>query len=265
MTRCAIRISGLGHRPVQGSLRRRSAIMTSYLGAFSAVVSSANSAVPRRRPYSANSRVARLSRGKCPEITLMAAVRDRVRRANGSITTNGLQLGQQLETAKEQFATYGTRRGIDENKCNQLLRNRQTFRRRSARVLLDQRLLRDEARARRHLRLRARIQSLPQMPIPAPVTGNVSGGQVSQNITNSGTGRTDGLRAPLRRTACTDRRKIAFSSTEGTMYQCLLGSITENAPRKVTGPRHGLAMANFHQRWVTPQKIRKKLQAPSAT
>ena len=39
-----------------------------------------------------------------PEITLVAAVRDRVRRANGLIPTNGLQLGQQLETAKEQFA-----------------------------------------------------------------------------------------------------------------------------------------------------------------
>ena len=52
-----------------------------------------------------------------PDISLVAAVRDWVRRANGPITTNGLQLGRQLETAKEQFATQLTCRGIDENKC----------------------------------------------------------------------------------------------------------------------------------------------------
>ena len=116
-----------------------------------------------------------------PDISLVAAVRDWVRRANGPITTNGLRLGRQLETAKEQFATQLTCRGIDENKCIQLLRNHQTLRRRSARVLRDIRLQRDEARARRHLRLRARIQSLPQMPNPAPA--HLSGEEVSQNIT----------------------------------------------------------------------------------
>ena len=105
-----------------------------------------------------------------PDISLAAAVSDWVRRANGSITTNGLQLGRQLESAKEQFATQFTCRGIDENKCIQLLRNRQTSRRRSARIPFGIPLPRGEARARRHLRLRARIQPLPQMPILAPVT-----------------------------------------------------------------------------------------------
>jgi hypothetical protein len=60
-----------------------------------------------------------------PESTLVAAVRDRVRRANGSTPTNGFQLGQQLDTAKEQFATQLTRRGIDQKKCKQLLSTRQ--------------------------------------------------------------------------------------------------------------------------------------------
>ena len=48
-----------------------------------------------------------------PEITLVAAVKDRVRRADGSILASGLQLGQQLETAKEQSANYSDRRGIN--------------------------------------------------------------------------------------------------------------------------------------------------------
>ena len=68
-----------------------------------------------------------------PTSTLMAAVRDRVRRANNPITLRGLQLGRQPETAKE-FAFLLTCRGIDENKCIQLLRNRQTPSRRSARI-----------------------------------------------------------------------------------------------------------------------------------
>ena len=130
-----------------------------------------------------------------PGNTLVAAVRDRVRRADGSILASGFQFGQQLENAKKQSANYSDRRGIDENKCKRLHYNRQTSRRRSARVPSDQRLLRNEARARRHLRLRARIQSLPQIPILAPV--NVSEEQVSQNISNSTSGRIDGLRALL--------------------------------------------------------------------
>lgn len=194
-----------------------------------------------------------------PRTSLVAAVRDRVRRANGSISTKGLQLGLQLETAKEQFATTDTCRGIDENKCNQSKNNYQTSGRRSARVLLDTRLQRDEARARRHLRLRARIQSLPQIPIAAPV--NFSGRQVSRNITNSGIGRTDGLRTLSRRTACKVRGKVAFSYTEGTMHQCLLGNITENGPRKVTGPRRRLAMCGCSSKVGHPLKNNQKKTA----
>ena len=141
-------------------------------------------------------------------------------------------------------------RGIDENKCKQSLYLRRMTGHRSAQAPSYQRPRGAMLRSRRYRRLRAHVQSLSQMPISAPV--NASGGQVSRNITNSGTGRTDGLRAPLRRTACTDRRKIAVSSTAGPMHQCLLGSITENAPRKVTGPRRRLGMLAFHQRWVTP-------------
>jgi len=188
-----------------------------------------------------------------PRTSLVAAVRDRVRRANGSIPSNGLPLGQQLETVKAgHFATTNTCRGIDENKCNQSKNNYQTSGRRSARVLLDTRLQRDEARARRHLRLRARIQSLPQIPIAAPV--NFSGGLVSRNITNSGIGRTDGLRTLSRRTACKVRGKVAFSYTEGTMHQWLLGNITENEPREVTGLRRRLAMCGLSSEMGHPPK-----------
>jgi hypothetical protein len=162
-----------------------------------------------------------------PESTLVAAVRDRVWRADGSTPTHGLQLGQQLDTAREQSATQ----------CKQSLYLRRMSGHRSAQAPSNQRLRGAMLRSRRYRRLRAHVQSLSQMPIPAPV--NTPGGQVSRNITNSGTGRPDGLRAPLRRTVCTDRRKIAFSSTEGPM-QWLLGIITENAPRKVTGPRRRL-------------------------
>ena len=173
-----------------------------------------------------------------PDISLVAAVSDRVWRANGLITTNGLQLGRQLESAKEQFATQLICRGIDENKCIQLLQNHQTLRRRSARVLRDIRLQRDEVRARRYLRLRARIRSLPRIPILAPV--NVSEEQVSQNITNSTAGRIDGLRALQRRAARERRRKVAVLYPEGTRYRCSLGSITRFAPREATVTRRPL-------------------------
>ena len=127
---------------------------------------------------------------------------------------------------------------------------------RSAQVPSDPRLREAMLRSRRYGRIRAHLQSLPQMPIATPV--NTSGGQVSRNITNSGIGRTDGLRALLRRTACKDRRKIAFSCTEGTMHQCLLGNITENVPRKcdrkVTGPRHRLAIACLSSTMGLPLK-----------
>ena len=172
-----------------------------------------------------------------PTSTLMAAVRDRVRRANNPITLRGLQLGRQLETAKE-FAFQFTRRGIDENKCVQLLRNHQTSRRRSARILFDIRLQRDEARARRHSRLRACIQSPSQIPILAPV--NTSEAQVSQNTTNSTSGRIDGLRALQRRAARERRRKVAVLCPEGTRHRCSLGSITRFTPREATVTRRPL-------------------------
>ena len=141
-------------------------------------------------------------------------------------------------------------RGIDENKCKQSLYLRRMTGHRSAQARSYQRLRGAMLRSRRYRRLRAHVQSLSQMPISALV--NTSGGQASRNITNSGIGRTDGLRAPLRCTACADRRKIAFSSTEGTMHQYLLGNITENAPWKVTGPRRRSPWLVFHHRWVTP-------------
>ena len=172
----------------------------------------------------------------------MAAVRDRVRRANNPITLRGLQLGRQPETAKE-FAFLFTCRGIDENKCIQLLRNRQTSRRRSVRIPFGILLPRGKARARRHLRLRARIQSLPEIPILAPVKASEE--QVSQNTTNYRSGRSDGLRAPQWHTACSDRQKVAFSSAEGTTHLFLLGTITENAPRRVTGHRRDSAIGSF--------------------
>ena len=177
-----------------------------------------------------------------PDISLVAAVSDWVRRANGSITTNGLRLGRQLESAKEQFATQFTCRGIDENKCIQLLRNRQTSRRRAARLPCSIPLSTDTARARRCLRLRARIQPLPQMPILAPV--NTYEEQVSQNTTIARSGRIDDLRTPQRCTACTAGQKVAFSFKEGTTRQSLLGTITENAPRRVTGRRRDSAIGS---------------------
>ena len=196
----------------------------------------------------------------------MAAVRDWVRRANGPITTNGLQLGRQLESAKEQFATQLICRGIDENKCIQLLQNHQTLRRRSARVLRDIRLQRDEVRARRYLRLRARIQSLPRIPILAPV--NVSEEQVSQNITNSTAGRIDGLRALQRRAARERRRKVAVLYPEGTRYRCSLGSITRFAPREATVTRRPLRIPVFSSlAWGLPlkKKTNKKTSVHSGT
>jgi hypothetical protein len=109
-------------------------------------------------------------------------------------------------------------------------------------------------RSRRDGRLRVHIQSLSQMPIAAPV--NTSGGQVSRNNTNSGIGRSDGLRTLLRRTAGKVRWKVAFSYTKGTMHQCLLGNITENEPWEVTGPRSRLrvGMACFSSEMGHPLK-----------
>ncbi len=129
----------------------------------------------------------------------------------------------------------------------------------------NQRLRGAMLRSRRDGRLRVHIQSLSQMPIAAPV--NTSGGQVSRNNTNSGIGRSDGLRSLLRRTAGKVRWKVAFSYTKGTMHQCLLGclgNITENEPWEVTGPRSRLelGMACFSSEMGYPLKNNQKKLRP---
>jgi hypothetical protein len=191
-----------------------------------------------------------------PRISLLAAVRDRVGRANGSTPTNGLQPGQQLDTAKEQFAPQLTRRGIDQKICKQSLYLRRMSRHRAAQASSNQRLRGAMLWSRRYGRLRAHFQLLSQMPIAAPV--NVSGGQVSRNNTNSGIGRTDGLRTLLRHTACKVRWKVAFSYTKGTVHHCLLGNKTENVPREVTGPRRRIGMACFSSEMGHPKKNNQK-------
>jgi hypothetical protein len=168
---------------------------------------------------------------------------------------NGLQLGQQLDTAKEQFATQLTRRGIDQKICKQSLYLRRMLGHRAAQASSNQRLRGAMPWSRRYGRLRAHFQLLTQMPIAAPV--NVSGAQVSRNNTNSGIGRTDGLRTLLRHAACKVRWKVAFSYTKGTVHHCLLGNITENVPREVTGPRRRLAMC-LSSEMGHPQKNNQK-------
>ena len=156
-----------------------------------------------------------------------------------------------------------TRRGIDHKKCKQSLYLLRTGHR-AAQASSIQRLRGALPGSRHYGRLRAHMQSLSQMPIAAPV--NFSGGQVSRNKTNSGIGRTDGLRTLLRHTACKVRWNVAFSYTKGTVHQCLLGNITENEPRKVTGPRRRLGMCGFSSDMGHPHKNnRKKLRTRTAT
>ncbi len=52
---------------------------------------------------------------------------------------------------------------------------------------------------------------------------------------------------------------------EGTMHHCLLGSITENVPRKVIGPRHRLARASSSSEMGHPLKIQKKITRTRTT
>ena len=148
-----------------------------------------------------------------------------------------------------------TRRGIDHKKCKQSLYLLRTGHR-AAQASSIQRLRGALPGSRHYGRLRAHMQSLSQMPIAAPV--NFSGGQVSRNNTNSGIGRTDGLRTLLRHTACEVRWNVAFSYTKGMVHQCLLGNITENEPRKVTGPRRRLAMCGFSSEMGHPQQNNRK-------
>ena len=156
-----------------------------------------------------------------------------------------------------------TRRGIDHKKCKQSLYLLRTGHR-AAQASSIQRLRGALPGSRHYGRLRAHMQSLSQMPIAAPV--NFSGGQVSRNNTNSGIGRADGLRTLLRHTACKVRWNVAFSYTKGTVHQCLLGNITENEPRKVTGPRRRLAMCGFSSEMGHPQQNnRKKIRTRTAT
>ena len=144
---------------------------------------------------------------------------------------------------------------IDQKICKQSLYLRRTGHR-AAQASSTQRLRGALPWSRRYGRLRAHMQSLSQMPIAAPV--NFSGGQVSRNNTNSGIGRTDGLRTLLRHTACKVRWNVAFSYTKGTVHQCLLGNITENEPRKVTGPRRRLGMCGFSSEMGHPHKNNRK-------
>jgi hypothetical protein len=189
-----------------------------------------------------------------PRISLSAVVRDRINGANGLIPSNGFPLGQQLETAKAgHLPPQLTRRGIDQKICKQLLYLRRT-RHRAAQASSTQRLRGAMPGSWRYRRLRAHFRLLTQMPIAAPV--NFSGGQVSRNNTNSEIGRTDGLLTLLRHTACKVRWNVAFSYTKGTVRHCLLGNITENEPREVTGPRRRLGMCSSEK--GHPQKNNQK-------
>jgi hypothetical protein len=192
-----------------------------------------------------------------PRTSLSAAVRDRITGANGLIPSNGFPLGQQLETVKAgHLPTQLTRRGIDQKICKQLLYLRRT-RHRAAQASSTQRLRGAMPGSWRYRRLRAHFRLLTQMPIAAPV--NFSGGQVSRNNTNSEIGRTDGLLTLLRHTACKVRWNVAFSYTKGTVRHCLLGNITENEPREVTGPRRRLGMCLSSGMGHPPKNNPKKI------
>jgi hypothetical protein len=189
-----------------------------------------------------------------PRISLSAVVRDRINGANGLVPSNGFPLGQQLETVKAgHLPPQLTCRGIDQKICKQLLYLRRTGHR-AAQASSTPRLRGAMPGSWRYRRLRAHFRLLTQMPIAAPV--NFSGGQVSRNNTNSEIGRTDGLRTLLRHTACKVRWNVAFSYTKGTVRHCLLGNITENEPREVTGPRRRLGMCSSEK--GHPQKNNQK-------
>jgi hypothetical protein len=191
-----------------------------------------------------------------PRISLSAVVRDRINGANGLVPSNGFPLGQQLETVKAgHLPPQLTCRGIDQKICKQLLYLRRTGHR-AAQASSTPRLRGAMPGSWRYRRLRAHFRLLTQMPIAAPV--NFSGGQVSRNNTNSEIGRTDGLRTLLRHTACKVRWNVAFSYTKGTVRHCLLGNITENEPREVTGPRRRLAMCGLSSEMGHPHKNNQK-------
>jgi hypothetical protein len=155
-----------------------------------------------------------------------------------------------------------TRRGIDQKICKQSLYLRRTGHR-AAQASSTQRLRGAMPWSRRYGRLRAHFKLLTQMPIAAPV--NFSGGQVSRNNMNSEIGRTDGLRTLLRHTACKVRWNVAFSYTKGTVHHCLLGNVTDNVPREVTGPRRRLGMACFSSEMGhPPQNNQKKTANPDS-
>jgi hypothetical protein len=146
--------------------------------------------------------------------------------------TNGLQLCQQLETAREQPATHLIRRGIDEQKRSYSPYSHRTSEHRSARVPSDQRLWGGYATV-------TTLQTPSGTLSVATRDAYRCSGQHfrragSRNITNSGLriGRTDGLRAfPMRAVPC----------SEGTMHRCLPGSIPRFTPREATVRRHPAA------------------------
>ena len=142
--------------------------------------------------------------------TLMAAVRDRIRRANGLIPSNGFPLGQQLVTVKAgHLPPQLTSRGIDQKKCK-LLSTRQTPRLWSTRVLANQSHRRGQLSARRLGCQCPRIhpQSLPKKPIVAPVTN--ARRQSSRNTSIAHRRRAGGPIEPQGRAGHNDQQKVAF-------------------------------------------------------
>jgi hypothetical protein len=168
-----------------------------------------------------------------PRSTLMAAVRDRITRANGLIPSNGFPLGQQLETAKAgHLLPQLTRRGIDHKKCK-LLSTRRTPRLWSTGALANPSHRRGQFNARRLGRPRIQSQPRPKTPIVAPVTN--ARRQYSRNNTIAHTRRTGGLFEPQGRAGHNDQQKVAFSYADGSRRQRLRGNITISSPRTAAG------------------------------
>ena len=167
-----------------------------------------------------------------PRSTLMAAVRDRIRRANGLIPSNGFPLGQQLVTVKAgHLPPMITRRGIDHKKCK-LLSTRQTPRLRSTRVISNQSHRRDQFNAQSLGCPRIHPQSLPKEPIVAPVT---NARRQSLSITSiAHMRRAGGPIEPQGRASHNEQKNVAFPHADSTRRQCLLGSITNLALRTAT-------------------------------
>ena len=147
-----------------------------------------------------------------------AAVEHRVGRGNGSMLVSGNNAAPQLEKAT--VRNY-YRSGIEWLGNHYIICQDQSLKlaapRRLSQVRSLLRLRGAAERPGRHLRLRARIRTRSQMPIPQPV--NSWGVQSTRNILNYGTDRSDGQRAFLRRAARVVRKKIAGLCPEGTRHR----------------------------------------------